>query len=461
MIQIPLEIGDVILAGRFKNKKIKVAEIGIDDYGLPTVNGRGIMKIRIEKLLPNKETNEIREVKMRKINQKSYKFYLVKNGKIMEGFEYREDAIDRRDNDLDNKTGVKVLTKTYCIQNGMNPDDNASWENQLKSKNESKKPTKQQILEVISRGVHIKIKKADDKYWFYIETENGDECISNVGFDTKELAQHAAMTKGFTVNDEIDEYEFPETVKVPKPSKREKNNTAKPEEMKLGKETEIKLSEGSARYLKKLIREVISSKEVSSKKKVHEQSLIERDVDDPKIEKVLIEAEELQRKLTEAIAQMEALKKQLNVAGMEKRLKQIFDAELGDLLDEMKKDEDRVLRTKNVLLDVKRWQTEKFTYKHEQVVKFALTQVNDDVKDKILKEMRATEEISKVKGSFALTRRTESNVNEDGNFISNSMSNLISKVTNWLKSAMPKLVMRGKKIDNNLDKLERMVATIK
>lgn len=50
MITIPLEIGDIVLAGRFKNKKITVKEIGIDDYGNPTVNGRSILKIRIPKL---------------------------------------------------------------------------------------------------------------------------------------------------------------------------------------------------------------------------------------------------------------------------------------------------------------------------------------------------------------------------------------------------------------------------
>lgn len=54
-ITIPIEIGDVIRVGKFKNKRITVKEIGIDEYGLPTCNGKGIMKIRIEKLIPPKE----------------------------------------------------------------------------------------------------------------------------------------------------------------------------------------------------------------------------------------------------------------------------------------------------------------------------------------------------------------------------------------------------------------------
>ncbi len=57
MIQIPLEIGDTILTGRFKNKKVTVKEIGTDEYGNITVNGRSILKIRIPKLYQKQENN--------------------------------------------------------------------------------------------------------------------------------------------------------------------------------------------------------------------------------------------------------------------------------------------------------------------------------------------------------------------------------------------------------------------
>ena len=59
MIKLPIEIGDILLVGRFKNKRIKVKEIGTDEHGLPTVNGRSILKIRIEKLMePKKNLKE-------------------------------------------------------------------------------------------------------------------------------------------------------------------------------------------------------------------------------------------------------------------------------------------------------------------------------------------------------------------------------------------------------------------
>jgi hypothetical protein len=55
MIQIPIEIGDVILRGKFRNKKVVVKSIGVDEYGAPTVNGKSILSIRLTK----KEDNGI------------------------------------------------------------------------------------------------------------------------------------------------------------------------------------------------------------------------------------------------------------------------------------------------------------------------------------------------------------------------------------------------------------------
>lgn len=59
MIKLDINKGDYILVGRFKNKRIEVKEFGEDENGLPTINGRGILKIRIEKLMkPKKQIKE-------------------------------------------------------------------------------------------------------------------------------------------------------------------------------------------------------------------------------------------------------------------------------------------------------------------------------------------------------------------------------------------------------------------
>ena len=39
------------MTGKFRNKPIKVKEIGVDELGQPTVNGSPILKFRIPKLM--------------------------------------------------------------------------------------------------------------------------------------------------------------------------------------------------------------------------------------------------------------------------------------------------------------------------------------------------------------------------------------------------------------------------
>lgn len=58
MIQVPIEIGDVILRGKFRNKRVQVKTIGVDEHGSPTVNGKSILNCRIEKTMPKKKQEE-------------------------------------------------------------------------------------------------------------------------------------------------------------------------------------------------------------------------------------------------------------------------------------------------------------------------------------------------------------------------------------------------------------------
>jgi len=59
MIKLDIKKGDTILTGKFRNHKVVVKTIGTDEHGLPTVNGKGIMKIRIAKFEPEKK--EVKE----------------------------------------------------------------------------------------------------------------------------------------------------------------------------------------------------------------------------------------------------------------------------------------------------------------------------------------------------------------------------------------------------------------
>ena len=50
--ELDLEIGDVILTGKFKNKRKVVKDLGKDALGQPTINGMKVLNFRIEKLMP-------------------------------------------------------------------------------------------------------------------------------------------------------------------------------------------------------------------------------------------------------------------------------------------------------------------------------------------------------------------------------------------------------------------------
>ena len=66
-ITIPLEIGDTILVGKFKNKKIVVKEFGKDKNNQPTVNGKSLLNFRISKLMKKVEGEFV--MKRSKLNE--------------------------------------------------------------------------------------------------------------------------------------------------------------------------------------------------------------------------------------------------------------------------------------------------------------------------------------------------------------------------------------------------------
>ena len=56
-IKLNVKVGDTILMGRFKNKKVVVKTIGTDDWGMPTINGKKVATFRIPKKEELKEVN--------------------------------------------------------------------------------------------------------------------------------------------------------------------------------------------------------------------------------------------------------------------------------------------------------------------------------------------------------------------------------------------------------------------
>ena len=48
-ITLPVKVGDTILMGRFKNKKVVIKSIGKDEHGMPTINGKKVVTFRLMK----------------------------------------------------------------------------------------------------------------------------------------------------------------------------------------------------------------------------------------------------------------------------------------------------------------------------------------------------------------------------------------------------------------------------
>ena len=57
-IELDIEVGDIVLGGKYRNKRIEVKEIGKDELGQPTINGKSILKFRIEKHLPDSKKSK-------------------------------------------------------------------------------------------------------------------------------------------------------------------------------------------------------------------------------------------------------------------------------------------------------------------------------------------------------------------------------------------------------------------
>ena len=69
-IEVDFDVGDVVLGGKYKNKRMVVKEIGKDELGQPTVNGKPMLKFRIEKHLPdNKKSKKTLDAEKEKLGR--------------------------------------------------------------------------------------------------------------------------------------------------------------------------------------------------------------------------------------------------------------------------------------------------------------------------------------------------------------------------------------------------------
>lgn len=429
MIQIPLEIGDIILTGRFKNKKVKVREIGTDDFGNPTVNGRSILKIRIPKLYQTQE-------------------------------------------------------------NTMKSNDKKSINERLHQ-----------------HDTEVKIKNKDGKWWICTETDQGEEYLNSVGFDTKEAAEHSALTKGYTFG-KVESY-LSEPLKA---TKSEPTKFEKPEEIKLSKEKEIKLESILRRIIKeeiskgKVLREIYTKddlKFVDGKAIIKKGNKVVAKIYDrpvyykannikstfsPKypvsldvngttrecesiedalsaLNKLLFENKKLIKEadfsnnedLSKEIEEYADLADQIDrlnaqIKLLEKRYKEL-DSKFINMLDKLEEElgnsKETFIRAKNILITIKKRGGDRTSFKYKEAFEWLYERVNPQMKKLIDETLEANKTISQVKSSLSVQR--ESKLSESW------IGDVFNKVKSFFANNILKLRKTNQSANTELDKLESLV----
>lgn len=409
MIQLPIEIGDTILAGRFKNKRITVREIGLDDFGLPTINGRGILKIRIPKLYVKENTMT---------NQKYVK--IVKSGSNYHKTDGKTGKSTSRPTPENEQYNI-IDVKTYDTID-MFFTDYESAKKYVKKKNWTLVSDKYDLDSdfnpntiqrfVVTEGstdsIPVKIKKEEDRYFIYIQyPDETEKCITNVGFESEDLALHSVTTKGYTlVNDKPNKFTEP-----PKAMSQRSN--------------EFKLSESSLNALKRLVMEVLNEVDVTDK---------------PELEAEAKRYAELANKMKVLEAELKAMATEYEE----------LDNKFRPLLETVGTTKDTFIRAGKMLIKIERSAYDKKNPSYKTGFVWLHERVNGVMKELADEAMAMVETTSRVKSKIAVVN-TENKINE-GKF-----GDLVNKFVGWVKSKITKLFTLNKSANNALDKLEKAI----
>jgi len=147
LIKVPISVGDTVLGGKFKNKRIKVKSIGKNDKGDITINNKPMMKVR---LIPKSDIDFPEGLQEGK--EELYKLY-TQAMKMMPGSPKQKELI---------KKITKVRKKLKMdneVAEGLGPSDEKTTFLMLKIYGQSWGVNFGNILKGINRGKPGMIKK--------------------------------------------------------------------------------------------------------------------------------------------------------------------------------------------------------------------------------------------------------------------------------------------------------------
>jgi hypothetical protein len=132
-IRIPIEVGDTILGGRFKNKKVVVKKIGKNAKGDITINGKPLLKFRIAK----KANEEIIYSSMKylklyeefnNLSTNDPEDFKEENGRISMFDEKRLFELLPKQLQIIHTKGVDAQPKTWTLNLGLNKEEKKELE---------------------------------------------------------------------------------------------------------------------------------------------------------------------------------------------------------------------------------------------------------------------------------------------------------------------------------------------
>lgn len=270
--------------------------------------------------------------------------------------------------------------------------------------------------------IEVKIAQDEDSRWnAYLQTINGEEGLFPIGYETKEQAEHAAMTKGywFDKNTSSKAYQY------------DRPKLTKHEPVKFDKPTEMKLEQ----YIRRLVKEERRKLRLSEAPKITKE-----------IEAKLREAKQLQEEIDAAQAQIEKIIEETGMKAKEKRLNQLLRDDLWDFFDELKSVKQRLVELEDIIVTITTFQSEVQTFQYEKGFFFLLEKVNQATKGIALDMIKLTEKISKRKGSYSFKSKTEA--------VGDSFWD---KLTNFFSKFLPSIKKKGEQVDKDIDKLKSML----
>ena len=113
-IKLPVKVGDTIMMGKFKNKKVVIKNIGEDDFGMPTINGKKAATFRIPKKIEEENKASYRNALRHMLTPPNTGMFTneTKIGEIKNAFKYATSRGAEHNEDVyifKSKNGIRYL----------------------------------------------------------------------------------------------------------------------------------------------------------------------------------------------------------------------------------------------------------------------------------------------------------------------------------------------------------------